>query len=214
MDVLPEETREAFMRCTELSFLQRDWYLAGGTALALQAGHRRSVDLDFFTPQKTMDGRTLAERFSTAGSWKTTLVDEGTLYGEFYGAKVSLISYPFFTPAEPCLHVGAVSILTPPDIAAMKITAISQRGRKRDFFDLYWLSEHSLPLNESLARAEHQYSVRQNMNHILKSLVYFDDAEGDPEPVLFFAATWRQVKDYFIKEVAVATRKAMGLGNK
>jgi len=187
------------------------WYLAGGTALSLQVGHRESVDLDFFTHEKSFDERKIIEQFDDAGAWQVTSVDRGTVYGEFLGAKLSLIVYPTFTPVEPMWTVGCVSIISPPDIAAMKVVAISQRGRKRDFFDLYWLSKNELPLNDSIQRAKEQYSVKQNINHILKSLVYFVDAEDDPNPELHFQATWLNVKDFFEEEISRIAGKIIGV---
>ena len=212
LDVLPQKTKRAFLRCVELPlFKRRGWYLAGGTALALQVGHRQSVDLDFFTSKKTFEERKIEEQFADAGKWTTTSLSLGTLYGEFLGAKISFISYPFFRAADPLIQVGSVLLLSPSDIAVMKITAVSQRGRKRDFFDLYWLSLHILPLEKSLERVKHQYAVDQNFNHILKSLVYFEDAEDDPEPDIFFKATWWEVKSFFTKEVSFIAEKMIGL---
>ena len=84
----------------------------------------------------------------------------------------------------------------------MKITAISQRGRKRDFFDLYWCANHVEPLEQIIKRLKVQYpSVAHDYHHILKSLVYFADAEGDPEPIIYFDSNWRKVKKFFTKEV-------------
>lgn len=202
LDALPLFARDAFLRCIELPlFASDDWYLAGGTALALQVGHRESQDLDFFTTQKSCDIGELERALGSERTWQTESRSEGTLYGELLNAKISLISYPFFKPAELLLTKGTISILTPPDIATMKIAAISQRGRKRDFIDLYWLCNHVQPLSESFARAQQQYTVKQNPNHILKSLVYFGDAESDPMPKLFFKANWEEIKRYFQKEV-------------
>jgi len=211
LDVLPTQTKAAFLKCVELSFLGNEWYLAGGTALALQSGHRQSVDLDFFIQAKTFNTSRMAEQFSEVGDWRTSSVSDGTLYGEFLGAKMSLIAYPSFIPAEAKLQVGMVGILTPPDIAAMKVVAISQRGKKRDFIDLYWLCQNVLPLSECLARAGKQYAVAQNGTHLLKSLVYFADADEDPEPVLFFKTTWKEVQDFFRREVAAVTQHTVGL---
>lgn len=185
--------------------------MAGGTALALQAGHRRSVDLDFFTAQKTFDEKKIEESFSNRGEWVTTSLSEGTVYGEFFGGKISLISYPFFRPARPMPAFGTVAMLAPADIAVMKIVAISQRGKKRDFFDLYWLCRNVRPLGDIIASVNQQYIVRQNPAHILKSLVYFSDAEDDPDPVIFFDADWKRVKDFFRGEVAAVAKKLMKL---
>lgn len=208
LDVLPRVTRSAFLQCTAIPFFSNHgWYLAGGTALALQVGHRRSLDLDFFTDKKSFHAERVERLLSAAGVWRTTRKQEGTLYGELDKAKISFIAYPFFLHKEPLLHAGTVSLLSPKDIAVMKIIAISQRGKKRDFFDLYWLSLNTQPLSSSIAAVHKQYTVRTNLTHILKSLVYFDDAENDPEPVISFDASWKKVKQFFTKEVPVIAEK-------
>jgi len=85
-----------------------------------------------------------------------------------------------------------IKILRPLDIAVMKIIAISQRGRKRDF----------------LERLKTQYpTVAHDYHHILKSLVYFNDAESDPDPENYFKASWKDVKNYFEKEILNITNK-------
>lgn len=211
-DVLPKATMTAFKICTKIDFFSGDmWYLAGGTALALQMGHRQSVDLDFFTKQKTFNEKEIEEILNNKGEWVTTSLSKGTLYGELLKAKMSFIAYPFFTPAMPTKRCGTISLLTPPDIAVMKIIAISQRGKKRDFFDLYWICKNAQPLHESLLNVHKQYSVHQNLTHILKSMVYFEDAESDPEPEIFFKASWSEVKSYFNKEIPVIAKKVMNL---
>ena len=120
---------------------------------------------------------------------------------------MSLIAYPFFTPAEKISKFGTVSLLAIGDIAIMKIVAISQRGKKRDFFDLYWICNNVVSLQESILKVDKQYSVRQNPTHILKSLVYFQDAEDDPEPEIYFKATWKEVKKFFSREISIIAKK-------
>jgi hypothetical protein len=94
------------------------------------------------------------------------------------------------------------------DIAVMKIVAISQRGRKRDFFDLYWCAHNIEPLLEIIKRLPEQYpSVAHDYHHILKALVYFDDAETDPDPELNFKVSWKQVKTFFKKEIPLIMNK-------
>lgn len=212
LEALPPATRKAFLRCVEMPFFSSGhWYLAGGTALALHAGHRQSVDLDFFTIEKSFDEKKIEESLSATGDWRTSSMDYGTVYGVFGNAKMSLIAYPFFRPTLPFLKIGEVNIVTPPDIAVMKIVAISQRGKKRDFIDLYWLCLHTQSLRESIDRTLKQYTVQQNPTHLLKSLVFFDDAESDPMPELFFKADWRTIKAYFRREVPKITKELLGL---
>jgi len=210
---MPKETQQAFLFCKELYFLSRSgWYLGGGTALALQVGHRQSVDLDFFTPQTRFQESNLERKLFETGQWRTTLQQRGTMYGVLKGARASFIAYPFFYPSPERIRCGYVRILTSPDIAAMKIIAISQRGRKRDFVDLYWFVTHHESLREVLRRAVTQYPGQEkNLHHILKSLTYFDDAEHDPMPTLFFRATWKEIKQYFQQEIPKVAKELLGL---
>lgn len=205
LDRLPSKTVEAFHFFSKEIWLgNSSWYLAGGTALTLQVGHRKSVDLDFFTQDKDFDNDDLLGHFEEGKGWKTDINRKNTIYGELFGAKVSFIAYPFFIPAEQPLSYGSIKILRPNDIAVMKIIAISQRGRKRDFFDLYWFMQNGEVLENIMHKLQNQYpSVAHDYHHILKSLVYFEDAESDPEPVIYFDASWEGVKKFFIKEIPI-----------
>ena len=112
---------------------------------------------------------------------------------------------------EPLWH-DSVRVLNKIDIAVMKITAISQRGMKRDFFDLYWCAKNLEPLEETIKKLPAQYpSVAHNYHHILKAMVYFEDAESDPEPEIFFKASWQEVKGFFKKEIPIITKRLIGL---
>ena len=210
---LPAKTKKALDFLSDQKWLENSgWYLAGGTALALQAGHRKSVDLDFFTQAKDFNNVALLNRFSNNKNWKTTINLEGTVYGELFGAKISFIAYPFFIPKQECVKYGVVRIIQPIDVAVMKIVAISQRGRKRDFFDLYWCVKNIEPLEETMRRLKKQYpAVAHDYHHILKSLVYFSDAENDPAPEISFKASWAEVKKFFAKEVPIVAHKLLSL---
>jgi len=212
-EILPKQTKKAFEYLSNQTWLKRSsWYLAGGTALALQAGQRSSVDLDFFTPQSSFNNATLLRHFLNNKNWKTTINEEGTIYGELFGAKISFIAYPFFKPSQPSNYCGAIKILHPIDIAGMKVMAISQRGRKRDFFDLYWCAKNLEPLDKIIYRLKKQYpKIIHNYHHILKSLVYFADAENDPQPKIYFNANWNEIKKFFLTEIPVITNKILNL---
>lgn len=216
LDALPPDTQKAFIKASSFPLLNSEsWYLAGGTALALQAGHRQSVDLDFFTTDATFDTAKLERSLlqESGGEWATTSSDDGTLYGLLCGAKASFIAYPFFQPASNSLRCGTIRILSPDDIAVMKIIAISQRGKKRDFLDLFWYcSVHGGSLCDTILRAKEQYpNTEHNMPHLIKSLSYFDDAEDDPMPRLNFDADWEGVKEFFRTEVTVVAKELLGI---
>ena len=206
---IPPHTKKALDFLSLQNWLkQSDWYLAGGTALALSAGHRKSLDLDFFNTQKNIDNNELLSNFLENKNWDTNLNKKNTIYGELLGAKVSFIAYPFFVPKQNYLRYGSINVLAPKDVAVMKIIAISQRGRKRDFFDLYWCVHNVEPLENIILKLKEQYpSVAHGYHHILKSLVYFEDAESDPEPEIYFDANWKKVKSFFKKEVPIIADK-------
>lgn len=210
--VLPKETRRALEAFSGMAWLKRSrWYLAGGTALALQVGHRASVDLDFFTPQKDFSAAKIIGHFAK-NAWVSDIVREGTLYGRLYGARTSFIAYPFFTFRKPYRRYGSVRVLDLQDIAVMKTIAISQRGRRRDFVDLYWHCTHVEALRDVLQRLPDQYAtVAHEYHHILKSLTYFADAEDDPMPKLFFNASWEEITAYFRREVPRIARDLLRL---
>ncbi|MFA4845582.1 MAG: nucleotidyl transferase AbiEii/AbiGii toxin family protein [Patescibacteria group bacterium] len=202
LDALPHKTLKALEFLSKADWLGKSkWYLAGGTALALQVGHRTSLDLDFFTPAKSFFMNGLTNRFSST-IWKTQIAKEATVYGTLLGAKVSFIAYPFFVPKEPFIRFGNVRVLSIRDIAVMKIIAISQRGKKRDFYDLYWYVQHCEPLIDVFRRLPVQYpTVAHDFHHILKAMLYFAEAEDDPMPRLFSTTPWKTVKHFFTKEV-------------
>ena len=209
--VLPPATLRALDFFSKEAWLPGSWYLAGGTALALQVGHRISEDLDFFTPNKTFEPNSVLQYLS-APDWKSGRVEAGTVYGEYREAKVSFIAYPFFVPKERMLAYGNVSMLTVRDIAVMKVIALSQRGSKRDFTDLYWYSKNREPLGDVLRRLPEQYpTVAHDYHHILKSFLYFPDAEDDPMPRLNFQADWEEIKAYFRLEVPRIAEELLGL---
>lgn len=197
---VPHATRQVFQFLSQQNWLKtQQWYLAGGTALTLQFDLRTSVDLDFFTPRKNIDTDLAFIVNALSPDWVTTNQAKDTLYGELSHTKISFIAYPYFVPQQRFLAYGTASILDARDIAVMKIIAISQRGKKRDFFDLYWYIHEKEPLIPLLQRIPVQYpQIQHNYHHILKSLTYFVEAENDPDPQIFFSATWEEVKKYFL----------------
>ena len=212
-ETLPKATKKALDFLSAQEWLKEsEWYLAGGTALALYEGHRTSLDLDFFYPRKNFNLKQFLPHLDKE-QWMVDVAEEGTVYASFHQAKVSFIAYPFFVPKLPPKRYGMVRILQPKDIAVIKIIAVSQRGRKRDFVDLYWhVKKHEL-LADILLRLPEQYpTVTHSYHHILKSLMYFEDAEEDPMPKIFFKETWRQIKRYFQREVPRITKEFLGLG--
>jgi hypothetical protein len=172
-------------------------YLAGGVAVALHWQHRQSRDLDLFTP--SLDPSTRIEAISAA-SRETRIMSqaEGTLYLEVAGVPTSWIRYryPLLAPLESIEGI-AIPVASMDDLAAMKLSAIAGRGAARDFWDLHEILTRR---NESLAsalRAFQQKYSSHDAGHVVKSLVYFADADAAPLPGDLSSDHWRLVKHDF-----------------
>ncbi len=176
------------------------FYLAGGTACALRLGHRLSYDLDFFTPL-SFDQKELSDWMSTHGKFKLDQIKKDTLLGIFEKTNVSFFTYRYALIGKTEDFDG-MAILGEPDLAAMKVDAISSRGTKRDFIDLYFLGKN-IPLAEALRLYQQKYR-RQNLNlaHTMRALAYFTDADNQDPPEMLKSCDWGEVKAYFLQEVS------------
>lgn len=185
----------------------REFYLAGGTALAIHLGHRRSGDFDWFTRHSIPHPLLLAEDIRKANiPFITTHIERGTLYGTISGARVSFIeySYPLLEPCEIWSEYDC-PLAHPSDIACMKLSAITQRGSKKDFLDIYALASKVIPLDHMLKLYQNKFSV-QDIGHVLFALAYFDDADRERIPPLLWAVTWKAVREaiaQWVKALAI-----------
>ena len=173
----------------------RSFYLVGGTALALKLGHRHSVDLDWFTDRIIQDGMLLANELETAGVELTVRhTDRGTLHATVSSVAASFLEfrYPLLQPLVRWEEYGCL-LASLDDLACMKLSAIAQRGSKKDFVDLYALVSKHKPLSELLALYQRKFSVR-DIAHVLLGLSYFDDAENERMPRMRWRLDWKTVK--------------------
>ena len=189
-----------------------NFYLAGGTSLALQLGHRESYDLDFFTQDKFRVDFIIAalENFYQVNVINS---DEDTLNciiskGE-NDCKLSFFRtvYPLVYPTVPYRDINLASI---EDIAAMKMIAIAQRGSKKDFVDIYHiLRDNRMTFNDIIKVLKTKYArVNFNLPLILRSLGYFDDADNDLDPKMkntqgsgfdtLSSQEWNRIKQYLL----------------
>lgn len=177
----------------------KQFYLAGGTALALQIGHRYSVDLDFFSVKKFSTARLLRNLQSAPACIKQS-ISKGTLYVLLNGVSCSFIAYPYPLIDEPVSSPWGIQLASVKDIGAMKINAIGGRGYRRDFVDLYCLTQIR-PLPFIWEDFKKRYSgTGLSLSHVKKSLVYFSDAEKDPLPNMIKRVSWKKIREFFEKE--------------
>ena len=175
------------------------FYLAGETALAIQLGHRKSIDLDFFSSEE-FSVKNLKGRLSRIGEFALDCEEERTLSGSLDCVKISFFRYNYDL-LFPFLVFAGVNLADERDIAAMKIDAISSRGSKKDFVDLCFILQ-KYSLSEILNIFKKKYSgIKYNTLHILKSLVYFDDAENEPMPKMLAGMNWEEIKEDISRQV-------------
>jgi len=174
----------------------KDFALAGGTALALQYGHRISVDLDLFVSSPFNTEEALESIRESKSSFQVLGQGRNTLNLEIEGIKVDLLSHQYPHLSDR-VEVEGIRFLSIADIAAMKLSAMAQRGSKKDFFDVDELLKH-FSLRELISFYSKKYN-EQNLFYLLKSLTYFQDAEAEPDPKVLNGVSWGNVKSNLIK---------------
>jgi hypothetical protein len=183
------------------SKIASEFYLAGGTALALQLGHRISADLDFFSPTQSdisawMEPlrRALAEYAPVLAdtSWGNLVFLAGNVRVGFYGYGYELV--------RPLVKVNESSLASVEDIGLMKMDALLARASRKDFHDLYAICQR-IPLRELFDLAPRKYpSVRDFEAQVTRQMVYFDRAEQESPTPLIEVVEWEAVKGWFRKQ--------------
>lgn len=194
---------------SKLSFLKSDFYLAGGTGLALHVGHRESIDFDFFTVDEFDTEKLFKSLEDVFGLSTLTKIQEekNTLTViDSFGVKISFFSYPY-PLIEDCVNEQDLKIASVIDIGAMKLNAITSRATNKDYVDLYYILK-SISLSTLIEATEKKFP-NINIELVLKSLVYFDDIIL--EPLIFktgFELDFDDVKTFLIQE----TKKMLAEG--
>ena len=197
-EVITASTEATLRSCRDASLLD-GFYLAGGTGLALQIGHRLSLDLDFFAAN-LFDEESLLQRIQALDDFSLVAKAPHTLHAVIRGTKVSFLGYVYPVLFD-FVQFQDVAVADSRDIACMKISAIASRGSKRDFVDLYVCAQQFGLLN-FLQWFDRKYTqAHYNKLHILKSLTFFGDAEKDPMPHMLVPLAWDEVKQFFLRNV-------------
>lgn len=197
--------RNLLRRIGECSFAGR-FYLAGGTALALRLGHRRSVDLDFFSATDEVMLGTRREILNALAPLEPKAVEDvdGNLLLFIGGLHAGFFSYGY-SLLEPTDSVEGVAVAGLLDVRLMKLDALITRGSRKDFYDLYCIAQR-IPIPDLLSQGQAKYPHARDFPLMaVESMVLFDNADPDLQPHLFVDAPWDQVKRFFVEQ-------AQGLG--
>ncbi len=173
---------------------EQQFYLAGGTAIALHLGHRRSIDFDWFSPRAFQPLALAAAIRSRAPDLIVRSQDAGTLHATESGVQLSFLEYqyPALEPLVPWPEYGC-SLASLTDLACTKLAAIGNRGARKDFVDVHALVRSGMALSEMLSAYRKRYEVT-DIGHVLFSLSYFDDAEEHEMPEMLWPVEWGEIK--------------------
>lgn len=194
-----DDQTEKVLRSAIASNATEGFYLAGGTGLQLHLNQRFSFDLDFFAAEP-FNPEKILPKLKPLPKFQAQQVQADTILATANSTKVSFFHYPYPLIRKPASLEG-IAVASLEDIAAMKLWAIASRGTKRDFFDIYFIAQ-KISLARILSLYEEKYkNLASNRPHLLRSLTYFADAEGDPNPVtLDKEITWETVRRFFEEE--------------
>ena len=197
---LSEKTHALLKKISPL-LREREFYLAGGSGLALQMGHRISEDLDFFT-HRVFDPSSLAISLkANVGRLQEILAETQTFIADLDGVKCSFFYYDVPLIFE-AVSFHDLKIADWRDIVAEKFKTIAQRGSKKDFFDIFCcLRMEKLSLEEAVSIFKKRFqSSGVNLYHVLRSLTYFEEADQEPDPNMKrgFESSWEEVKSFFL----------------
>ncbi len=177
-----------------------NFYLAGGTALALQYGHRLSVDIDLFI-DKPFDQESILvqlQQHFEPNQLQVLNISTNSINCIIQKVKVDFLAHQYPIIDKPIIEDN-IRMLSIADIAAMKIGAAGSRGSKKDFFDLKeLLKQYSLA---ALLGFYKQKYTQNDIWFIVRSLTYFDDAEQSEEPIVLNKQSWEGVKQDIVSAV-------------
>lgn len=200
--VIDENRKNVLKKITDNIHLEK-YYMAGGTALALQTGIRESFDFDFFV-QKEYDTQLLLNELKKLGKLNVTYISKDTLHCVLDEVQLTFLYFPNelikeLIKVDNYNNLYLASII---DIATMKLIAISQRGTKKDFFDLYNIcTKYNYSLKDIFNFLDIKYNQdKLNYFHIEKSVIYFEDAEDEILPKTYIEYDWEKIKKFYIKQ--------------
>ncbi|MBQ8593199.1 MAG: nucleotidyl transferase AbiEii/AbiGii toxin family protein [Bacteroidaceae bacterium] len=171
--------------------------LVGGTALALQYGHRNSIDLDFFG-SISADAEEVKQVLRRHGTLEVIKETRSIMLYRLDGVKVDMVHYQY-PWIDDAVKTDGLSLASPKDIAAMKVNAIEGRGTKKDFIDLYFLLKH-YSIEEILGFYKEKYP-EHSVFRALMSMSYFEDADEQFMPLMFESVTWEEMRKTILEKV-------------
>lgn len=190
------------------SLISDRFYLAGGTAIALHLGHRMSLDLDWFCSTPIENPELFAKQLQDAGlNLAITSVSTNTLHSEISGVRVSFLSYQY-QDLNPPISANSINcrIASLQDLGCLKLSALTHRGAKKDFIDIFALNRRAFALSEMLELYRKKYGIN-NVAHVFYALSFFDDADKEKTPKMLWRTDWRKIKTELQAEIKKVSQR-------
>jgi predicted nucleotidyltransferase component of viral defense system len=191
LNTIDETTHRVLLSLLGKKYLN-DFSLVGGTSLSLRYGHRKSIDIDLFSP-KEFTPSMLDELIKTDyPEYVYRGNNRNMLFCNIGPVKTDIIYHPFalLSPVETINDIRMFSI---EDVAAMKMFAVCKRGTRKDFYDVWALLRHFTP--QKLAALFVEKYGEEKLIFLKKSIVYFEEADDSEQPeILIKDLKWEQVK--------------------
>ncbi len=155
---------------------KREFYLVGGTAIALHLGHRRSVDFDLFK-YGTLRHRANIDKITECGyDYQITRRVSEQMNLVINNVKLTFFDYPYKIPAT-CSFLDVIKLPDLPELAAMKAFALGPRSKWKDYVDLYIILKFHLSVTEISSRADQLFGQMFSEKLFRAQLCFFEDID-------------------------------------
>jgi len=204
-ETISPDTLELLIRLQQKEYL-KGFYLVGGTALALQIGHRTSIDINLFS-DFSFDTAYVLENLSADFDYKLFFSANNTLKGSIDGVQVDILAHRYPYVSSP-LMIENIAMVSVEDIIAMKLNAITISGQRiKDFIDIFYLLK-SNTIDDMILFYKTKYAAFNEVN-VLKSLTWFEDIDHSDMPVLLEnpKLKWAEVSKTILRETQKYFRK-------
>ncbi|TSC93045.1 MAG: hypothetical protein CEN89_285 [Candidatus Berkelbacteria bacterium Licking1014_7] len=168
-------SKEQVQSLSLVKAFKKDFYLVGGTAIALHLGHRQSIDFDLFANQ-SFDNLKIRRKIKRRQRFFRTIRDEtGQFTLSVDSVKMTFFHYPFSVEASESFEdiIGLPDLLT---LGAMKAYALGRRPKWKDYVDLYFIFKRR-KINKVIKKAEEIFGAEFNEKLLRSQLVYFQDID-------------------------------------
>lgn len=205
LEVLPSRQRWLWERLqkTDSPLRKLNFYLAGGTALALQLGHRHSEDFDFFS-LRAETANPVQEWLERLPGWILREKNASTLHAQVKGVKISFIGNYRYPTVKKTIKAENLELASMADIGLMKLLAVTHRAALRDYIDLAAIIRDHIPLEDLLNGSRKKYGRGFNPMISLKALVSFQDLDKEMPFLLdkSLGREWQKILTSEVKKLA------------